>query len=70
MRGGQRFEYCDFYANGSDRAPGYSHNLYLGGQEATLDYGVVRAVKDKALAGNRAVIHFGRDGGLWRATAC
>ncbi len=38
----QRFESCIVEANGSERAPGLSHNLYLGGEGATLEGCTVR----------------------------
>lgn len=110
----QRFEVCHIHHNGSKREQGYSHNLYLGGESATLSRCVVEAsiaghniksraktttiesclvrgsanreidlvdakgftdredssalilnsiiVKRENSAGNRGVVHFGRDG--------
>lgn len=44
----QRFEGCHIHHNGSTREQGYSHNLYLGGESATL----VRCVVEASSAGH------------------
>lgn len=110
----QRIEHCEIHHNGNYEAPGYNHNLYLGGTSVTLsfcdihhsltghnvksrahrtcvkycyvhdsrnrEFDLVDAaetvfpdshavlmgniiVKDPEGRGNRAVIHFGQDGG-------
>lgn len=110
----QMIENCRVFRNGTEREPGYNHNLYLGGTDVTVKgcliensvtghniksrahrnyilYNIIRnsanreldlvdaegntdvpgsdallignrIVKDPKCKGNRAVIHFGRDG--------
>jgi hypothetical protein len=111
---GQRIEFCEIHHNGDPAEPGFNHNLYLGGTDATIRFCEVHSsltghnlksrahvtrveycylhdsanreldlvdaadterpgsdavvigcilVKDPHCPGNRAVIHFGRDGG-------
>lgn len=111
---GQLIEFCSIFSNGDTSNPGFSHNLYLGGTSATIQfceiydstaghnlksrahfnliqYNLIRdsanreidlvdawdtsrsnsnavlignlILKRENMSGNRAVIHFGQDGG-------